>query len=147
MAVRPDLGGLPAGGVSALLLLVLFGSLCDVGVVDQPAEQRGNLGPDVQLLLVVGGGGDIRRHVQLHHQEGVEADEEEDLKQGQVPVVEVAPLAASVCAPQEGTVFFMVAMSWEKKEQQGHINVLRGRRRLQKALVQLSRSSRSQTIR
>lgn len=60
MAIRPDLGGLPAGGVSTLLLLVLFGSLRDVGVVDQAAEQRGNLGPDVQLLLMVGGRGDIR---------------------------------------------------------------------------------------
>lgn len=46
-----DLGGLPTGGLGTLLLLVLLGSLTDVGVVDQAAEQRGNLWPDVQLLL------------------------------------------------------------------------------------------------
>lgn len=30
---------------------MLLGSLGDVGVADQAAEQRGNLGPDVQLFL------------------------------------------------------------------------------------------------
>lgn len=47
----PDLGGLPARGPSALLLLVLLRPLGDVGVADQAAEQRRDLRPDVQLFL------------------------------------------------------------------------------------------------
>ena len=35
---------------------MLFGPLGDGGVVDQSAEERGHLGPDVQLLLQGGKG-------------------------------------------------------------------------------------------
>lgn len=37
----------------ALGLLVLFGPLSQVGVVDQAAEERGHLRPSVHLLLLV----------------------------------------------------------------------------------------------
>lgn len=50
-ALTPDLGSLSTRGLSALLFLMLLGSLGDVGVADQAAEQRGNLWPDVQLFL------------------------------------------------------------------------------------------------
>ena len=46
-----DLRGLPVGDVGDLLFLVLPGSLCDVGVVDQSAKEAGDLGPYVQLFL------------------------------------------------------------------------------------------------
>lgn len=63
-APTPDLGSLPTRGLSALLLLMLLGSLGDVGVADQAAEQRGNLWPDVQLFLQGGtGGGGINEYV------------------------------------------------------------------------------------
>ena len=46
-----DLRGLLAGDVGALLFLVLPGSLRDVGVVDQSAEEAGDLRTYVQLFL------------------------------------------------------------------------------------------------
>lgn len=49
----PDLGSLFTGGLSTLLLLMLLGSLGDVGIGDQAAEQSRNLWTDVHLFLEV----------------------------------------------------------------------------------------------
>lgn len=64
-----DLGGLPTRGRSALLLLMLLGSLGNVSVADQAAEQGGNLWPDVQLFLEEeeGGGGCILLGLTVYH--------------------------------------------------------------------------------
>lgn len=64
--MHTDLGSLLARGLSAFLLLMLLHSLCDVGVGDQAAEQRGDLRSDVHLLLEERGGRECER-VWFHH--------------------------------------------------------------------------------
>lgn len=96
---------------------MLLHSLCDVGVGDQTAEQRGNLGPDVHLLLEKRRGfesankfGSIACQLGNIRKANVKSKHPTNLKQSKVPVVKLILLASSVSATEERAVFGMIPM-------------------------------------
>lgn len=86
---------------------MLLGPLSDVGVIDQTAEQRGHLWPNVQLFLarqdqmMV-----ILGWMLLRCKEKIT-----DLKQSQVPVVEVTPFATGIRTVEKRAVLVVIPMS------------------------------------
>lgn len=54
-----NLGHLSSGCISTFCLFMFFGSLSNICVIDQPAEERRDLRPDVQLFL--------RKHIPQYH--------------------------------------------------------------------------------
>lgn len=90
---------------------MLLHPLCDVGVGDQAAEQRGNLWSDVHFLL-----GEKRRvsgnrldsilcQSRSNRKENAKTNNQTNLKQSEVPVVKLILLACSIGATEEWTVF------------------------------------------
>lgn len=98
---------------------MLLHSLCDIGVGDQTAEQRGNFGPDVHLLL------EERQGLESANKFGSfacqlgnirKANTPTNLKQSKVPVIKLILLASSVSAAEERAVFGMIPMVCESQQ-------------------------------
>lgn len=102
---------------------MLLHPLCDVGVGDQAAEQRGNLRSDVHFLLEEKRRrvsenqlGSILCQMRSNRKKSSKPNNQTNLKQSEVPVVKLILLACSITATEEWTVFCVIPMICESSE-------------------------------